>query len=167
MAPAQRIAHQPPRERCNERVKKPPISRAKRSAAWACSALRSLSFGLPAACAFHTHSVPRRHNGPQSEPRPLGTTPGTTGVHLNHAQHTITVPRTGNPHNGPSYHTLHNGQSAQRAFIPHLAQRASARYSRHDGRSRIAPTMQNGKRSADHVPRTPNEKGFMWRAAAT
>ena len=83
-------------------------------------------FGVPAslvraprACANHACIVPRLHNGrsvsitpiwdhapqngPSSEPRPSG----------------ITLPITGCPHNGPSYHTPHNGQSAQRGFLPH------------------------------------------------
>jgi hypothetical protein len=48
-------------------------------------------------------------------------TPGITGLHLNHAQHTITLCITGALHNELLYHTLHNGRTAQRAFVPHAA----------------------------------------------
>ena len=89
--------------------KKPTISRAKRSAAWACSALRHLSFGVPRACADHTahdHALHNgrsvtitriwnqaQHHGPLTEPRTSG----------------ITLPITGDQHNEPSSHARHNG----------------------------------------------------------
>jgi len=117
------------RERAaHNHVKKPTIARAQRSAGTRCSALRSRSLGLPPACADHTGTVPHRHNG-----RSLGTTP--IWDHLFHNRRSsesrpsgITLPVTGFRHNGRSYHTLHNGQSAQRSFVARLH---NAR--RHDG----------------------------------
>src|SRR3954470_24602272 len=46
-----------------ETVKKPTISRAKRSAAWACSALRHPAVGLRVACADHPILRSHRHDG--------------------------------------------------------------------------------------------------------
>jgi hypothetical protein len=66
----------------------------------------------------------------------------TTRLQPNHTQHTIRLPIAGAQHNERSYHTRHNGQSAQRAFVPRPAPRAWARRSRHDGRSQIAPAIQ-------------------------
>jgi hypothetical protein len=91
-------------ERTTGAVKMRTISCAKRSAAWACSAFRPLFLGLPAACIDHIRTEPHRHNG-----RSVGIT------HLwNHARHNalryeprhsgITLPVTGNPHHGRSYH---------------------------------------------------------------
>ena len=79
--------------------------------------------GMPPASADHTIMVPHRHNGPQSEPRPSGITPCTTGVDREPRPSRITFPSTCLPHNGRayhtgttstqhnerSYHTLHNG----------------------------------------------------------
>jgi hypothetical protein len=55
------------------------------------------------------------------QPRSSGITPCITGLNLFHAQHNTRLPITGNPHNEPSYHTLHNGRGhatrpAWRAF---------------------------------------------------
>jgi len=109
-ATAQRPAHQLPRARHNERVKKPTISRAKRSAAWACSVLRSLSFGLRVACADHTGTELRRHNGAQSVPPPAH----------DHAQHNRLQSVPPPAHN----HAAQNRHAAQRACVPHRAARA-------------------------------------------
>ncbi len=112
------------RERAGKAFKKGPISRAKRSAGTSCSALRSPSLGLPAACADHTRMVPHLHDGrsvgitPSTESRPpprasIGTTP--IGNHA--AQNGRPAPRAFVPR-------LHNGRTAQRACVPH----------RHNGR---------------------------------
>jgi len=45
----------------------------------------------------------------RSVSRPAGITQCTTGRDRNHAQHTTTLPRTGNQHNGPPYHTCTTG----------------------------------------------------------
>ena len=102
------------------------ISCAKRSAGTTCSALRSLSFGVSTAWADHICTGSHRHdgrsvaltrigdhalhNGPRSVPRTSG----------------ITLPITGTQHNGPSYHALHHGQSAQRAVVPRRHNELSA-----------------------------------------
>jgi hypothetical protein len=140
----------------NECTKNPPISRAKRSAATPCSALRSPSFGLRVACADHTLLVPHRHTE-----RLVGTT------HIwDHARHNelpseshpsgITLPTTGNPHDGLPYHTRHHEHSAPRACVPRL----------HNGRLHAARRTQSAfqnrgclihhKWVAAHAPRTPN-----------
>src|SRR5690349_19625923 len=51
------------RERAGRSAKNPTISRAKRSAATACSATRSPSRELPPTYADHTSMLSRRHNG--------------------------------------------------------------------------------------------------------
>ncbi len=79
--------------------------------------------------------VPRRHDGPLTVSRPSGITHRITGVELNHAQHTTTLPITDVPHNEPAYHAPHHGQSAPRGFVPHPAPQASARRKWHPGRS--------------------------------
>jgi hypothetical protein len=103
------------------RVKNPTISGAQRSVAWACSASGRQSSG----CRPHAPTTPSwyyaLHNRPSTEPRASGITHGTTCRDLNHAQHTIRLPITGNQHNRRSYHTRHNGhqhaaRKAQRAF---------------------------------------------------
>jgi hypothetical protein len=123
MAAAERSGVQLPRARPSECTKKRTISRAKRSAATPCSALRSRAFGLVAACADHPRTLPHRHDGRQSVPRPPGITPCTTGLDLNHAHRespfpqralcTTSVPPTPcitcSQHNERLYHTLHNG----------------------------------------------------------
>jgi hypothetical protein len=99
------------------------------------SALRQKSFG----CHPHVPTTPSwyhaLHNGRSVGITPPGITPGTTGVDLNHAHQESRCPErthsttglrttpctTGTPHNGRSYHTLHNGclhaaRLAQRAF---------------------------------------------------
>ena len=160
---AERFGVQPPRARPKNSVKKRTILRAKRSAGTACSALRHPAFGLPAACADHSGRVPRRHNGPSSVPRVFGITRCTTGVERNHVQHMIRLPRTGAPHTGPAYHVQHTTQSAQRACVPHVAQRAPARRSEHNARSG-GPIRLNqaekecqlpchGRRTISHQPR--------------
>ena len=144
----------------------PSISRAKRSTAMPCSALRPATFGLPTACADHTRTVPHQHdersggttriwdhtlhNGPRSEPRASG----------------ITVPITGNQQNGRSYHTRHNGHSAPRAFVPRLH---NGRL--HDGASTTGLqeaqlASSHRKRNVDHIPRTPNVLRFSCRRGA-
>jgi hypothetical protein len=109
-------------ERITQTAKKRTISGAKRSAAWACSALRLPAFWLPPACVDHTGTESRRQNGRSSEPRPSGITLGTTGLEPNHAHlgsgclgrafsttsFRTTLCTTGFQHNEPSYHTLHN-----------------------------------------------------------
>ena len=72
--------------------------------------------GLAPACADHTGTAPRRQNEPQSEPRPSGITPCTTGLDRQPRSSGITFPSTSLPHNGPSYHAgttslQHNGRS--------------------------------------------------------
>ena len=93
-----------------EALKKRTISRAKRSTAMPCSALRSFSCGLRVACADHTGTEPHRH-----DERSVGTTPI-----WDHARHN-------GPHSEsrPAHdQAAHNGRTAQRAFVSHPAQRA-------------------------------------------
>jgi hypothetical protein len=100
--------------------KKPTISRAKRSAAMPCSALRHLSF----ACHPYVPTTPPCSHtcttGVGSESHASGITPCTTGLERNYVQHTTRLPTTSALHHELSYHTLHNGQSAQRTFVPRL-----------------------------------------------
>jgi hypothetical protein len=65
------------------------ISRAKRSAAWACSARWSL---VPRSH-LHDCTTSAHHHA------------GTTGLRWNHTQHTITLRTTGKQHHERSYHT--------------------------------------------------------------
>jgi hypothetical protein len=96
----------------------------------------------------HDHA---RHTGLLTEPRSSG----------------ITLPITGFQHNGPSYNSLHNRLSAQRAFVPHKAQRAPGR--RETGttgvqKARFVPSDQ--KRDDADAPRTPNGLGISCRERA-
>jgi hypothetical protein len=89
--------------------------------------------------------------------RPSGITRYTTGVHLNHAQHPIRLPTTGNPHNGPlnhacttgnphngrPYHTLHNGHRHDGVGRTRLPE---ARFAASTSRRRMSITL----------PRVPN-----------
>jgi len=143
-------------------VKIPTISCAQRSPAMPCSVLRSSTLGVPAAWADHTHSVPHRHNGPQSEPRPAGITPGTTGLKRYYARLGSRFPTTGAQQNGLPYHTRHHGRSAERAVVPHPAPRALARGSWHNGRWRIETAAFPSK--TDCHPRAPDAE--RWSSAA-
>ena len=87
------------------------------------------------------------HNGPASAPRASGSTFSTTGF----------------PHHGRSYHTLHHGQAAPRAFVPHPTPRAPARRSWHHGRSGSAIRRINSKKG---VPITRPGRRTVWRSAA-
>jgi hypothetical protein len=77
--------------------------------------------------------------GVWSEPRASEITPCTTGLQRNHAQHTTTLPRAGAQHNELPYHTLHHGQSAQRAFVS----------LRHNGLGHAARPTQQAFRKRD------------------
>ena len=88
---AQRPARQPAQALAPP-VKKPTISRAKRSAGTGVG--RAGERRWPAA----SRIVPHLH----------GTTPSTTRLEWNHIQHTITRCTTCAPHNEPLNHTLHN-----------------------------------------------------------
>jgi hypothetical protein len=97
-------------------------------------------------------------------------TPGITDLHLNHAQHTITLCITGAPHNELSYHTLHHGRTAQRAFVPHAAPRGTcttepARRA-FEKRNRLIkskmgcrPRAPDAERPAHQPPRARHENG--------
>ena len=135
---------QPPRARHKNGVKKRTILRAQRSAGTACSALRSPSLGLPAACADHTCIVPRRHDG-----RSVGTTP-----HRDHARHngprseprshTITLPDPNGPHRTTrrSYHTRHHGHLHDGAGTTGIPE---SRPTRHHQKG--VPTTRPGRRT--------------------
>src|SRR5207302_1142261 len=101
---AERVAVQPPRAHRTTCQNSTDLVRAA-SAATACSASRSPALRLPRASADHTISVPHRHNGPCTEPRPSGITRGTTGVDQEPRPSGITFPSTCLQHNGRSYHT--------------------------------------------------------------
>ncbi len=92
------------RKRCNERVKNRTIARAQRSAGTAGWA----RWPLTRVCCPHDRTTPARNHA------------GTTRRDRNHAQHPITRPTTGNPHDGPSNHAGTTGHGttrlAQRAF---------------------------------------------------
>src|SRR6266498_5464701 len=93
--------------------------------------------------------------------------PGRTSFERNHAQHTIRLRTTGAPHNGLSYHILHNGRTAQRALVPHPAPRAPARRSGHNGHSRSAiRRIHITKRHVIALPRVPNGLPFSCRERA-
>jgi hypothetical protein len=81
------------RKRITTTAKMPMISRAKRSAATACSAARL--------------AVPDWHRHDQTTP--ARNHAGTTGVRRNHTQHRITVSTTSVQQNGPSSHTCTTG----------------------------------------------------------
>ena len=121
--------------------------------------------------------VPHRHNGRSVGTTPLGNHACITGLDLvPHAAHDhacitgldlvprssgITLPRTGNPHNGHSYHALHNGPPAQRAFVLRLhnapsAQRAVVSFL-HNGLLHAARPAQRAFRTPD--PPHPKRKG--------
>jgi len=100
-------------------------------------------------CLPHVPTTPASYHisttGVRSESHASGITPGRTGLEWNHAEH-----------NGLSYHAWHNGQSAQRAFVP---DRHNER--RHDGGDTtrlqdVQITPSKMKRNGNHVPRTPN-----------
>ena len=124
------------RERATKAAKMRTISCAKRSAAWACSASRSRRSG----CQPHVPATPARYHtgitGVNRNHADRGSRPAQRAAIFNHAQHTIRLPRTCIRHNRPTYHPLHNGLGAQRAYVPRSAQRAPARPSRHNPRSR-------------------------------
>jgi hypothetical protein len=154
---AERVAVQLPRARPKKCVKNRTISRAKRSAATACSARWSLCFGLPPACADHTGTLPRRHNG-----RSVAITPSTPSRPARRAfgrhqvQHTITLPWPGTPHNGPSYHAgitgaLHNGPSY---YAMHNGPWNAGE--RHNARSRIATNSYDKNGLPTTLPQRPN-----------
>ena len=118
---------------------------------------------VPPASADHPPMVPRRHNG-----RSVGITrlwdhalhnallaePRTSG---------ITLPTTGDLHNGPSSHVRHNALSAQRAFVPHLAQQASAQRIRHNALSGcIIRLIKCERRMSTTLP----GRRTVWRSAA-
>ena len=94
------------------------------------------------------------HNERSSVSRPSGITPCITGVNRNHAQHTITRPRTGAPHNGLSSHARHNGRTAQRASVPRLTERASSRTGFHTTsiRRALARRSRHNRRSGSVMP---------------
>src|SRR6266508_4355956 len=96
--------------------------------------------------------VPRRHDGPLTVSRPSGITHRITGVDLNHAQHTTTLPITDVPHNEPAYHTLHHRLLHDGNGIPGVQE------------APFAPSYR--KRCGDHVPRTPNGTRFSCRRGA-
>jgi len=154
---AERFAVQPPRAHARKRIKMPTILCAQRSAATACSASRSPSLTshphLPTTpTCSHTGTT-----GVRSTSRPSGITQCIPGRNRNHAQHTIRLARTGAPHNGRANHTLHNAPSAQRACVPHPAQRAPARRRRHNARLGSAiRRIQIDKGMAITLPRVPN-----------
>jgi hypothetical protein len=112
---AQRLAHHPPPTEIAitigriYRSKKATISCAKRSGAWAGWARwpRTLT------CCPHERTAPAHNHA------------STTSLDRNHIQHTTTLPRTGNPHDGPAYHicTTSIGTTS-------LAQRAFSKYNR-------------------------------------
>src|SRR5262245_37677376 len=91
-------------------------------------------FGDPVAVAGIASSMGRPHrHGTTPAQRVFGrnhahleSRPGTTGFDLEPRASGITFPSTCLLHNERSYHALHNGQSAQRAVVPHVAQWASA-----------------------------------------
>ena len=67
-------------------------------------------FGDPVAVARVASRMRRLH--------PHGTTRSITGRNRNHAQHTITAPTTGAPHNGLPDHARQNELPAERASVP-------------------------------------------------
>jgi hypothetical protein len=149
------------------RQKSHDLARRRRSAAWACSALRPLSL----ACRSQVPTTPAWYHtsttGARLGSRSSAITPSTTGRARNHAQHPITLPRTGTqhnerpyhagitsfPHNAPAYHTGTTGagttEDAQRAF-----------------RKRNSP-LHIQKRAAANAPRTPNGLPISRRERAT
>jgi hypothetical protein len=106
------------RERTTQAAKKPMISRAKRSAATACSATGSPSCRLPPACADHTCMVPHRQNGLRSGITPsIESHPAQRASIWNHIQQTITLSITGVQYNEPSNHTCTTGnQHNERSY---------------------------------------------------
>jgi hypothetical protein len=118
---------------------------------------------VPTACADHTCTRSRLHNQPRSESRPAHDHACTTGFSLNHAQHTTRLPITSAQHNGLPYHARHNGQSAQRAVVPHAAPRAPARRKRHNERSRSAIRLVKIK---NRMPLTLPGRRTGWASAA-
>ena len=82
---------------------------------------------LPPACADHPHTVPRRHNGPRSEPRAGAITPAPRAVHG------TTLLWDHPRHNGPCMEprpapdrAAHTGLSAYRACVPRRHHELSA-----------------------------------------
>jgi hypothetical protein len=96
------------RKRATQTVKIRTISRAKRSTAWACSALRHPAYARQP----HAPTIPARDHagttGVRLEPRASGITLGITGVRSEPRASGITSPITGHQHHELSYHTLHN-----------------------------------------------------------
>ena len=109
-------------------VSKKPRSRGRAAAstAWACSALRSRSFERHP----HLPTTPEWYHacttGVRSPSRPSGTTPGKTGVDLNHAHLVSALPqrafrttgaRTTSAQRAPARRSWHNGRSGSAIWL--------------------------------------------------
>ena len=100
-------------------------------------------------CHPHGMTTPARNHagitGVRSEPRSSRITPCTTGLNRNHVQH-----------NEPSYHTLHNELSAQRALVPLLHNGLGTTEPAYRAFNKRDPPHQIKTRNVGHAPRTPN-----------
>jgi hypothetical protein len=158
----------------------PTISRAQRSAATPCSALRHPTFGVPPACADHPIREPRparracgwdhAHLGSHPPQRACGRDHASMGSHparracgRDRVPHRITFTTTGAPHHGPAYHAgttgiQHHGRSYHTLHNGHLHDGAGT-----TGLPESRPTHHHHKRDATHAPRTPNGVAFSGR----
>jgi len=110
MAAAERFAHQPPRAHRKKCVKMPMISRAQRSAAWACSARWSL---VPICCPHDRTTPARNHLARRAF---IGITPSTRSASPQRAVSTTDVRPTPAPR-ATARRNRHHGRSPRRRVV--------------------------------------------------